>query len=1476
MQGLRWCTVILVAFFILPSLWAGDGAKARANLVRNSSMEAGSGNAVADWRFWGWAPEGVARTARGEWDRTVARTGSASLKIINGGERDVGTWTNRQGKGFIPVKPGAVYTVSAYLLVESLESPVSTHFRAGFCSIGAEGEVAYFPAQTRKQIDPRDERFTEAGVWKQLAVAARAPTGATHVAMDIDLVGKGVAWVDDAAVTEGYDASAFGGKTPEPRIAVSRGPDLDPASAEAPLAVTFQVSNPGVERQLVLRCEVIDYWFRPSVFERTLRLAAADMREVTIAFDAATCARLFAMRANVGASLFKVTASLASGGQQVADTVRMFRFQNRVKEYGTLPPLPPQKEVIDDIFGEQTLVDVIRCYDPDDPHPYIEGGRGLGAKATGAVPNEAWKDIYRETSPAFTGVETILGKRFRVTHGWGWFAYKFNRTGLEPNRPYLVVLEYPEDVGRTYTIFNTGISCSLVGGYGFHTGRTLGDHWTRTLNSEYVDYPLSGDVRLWHSLFHLGAATWAPGDPWQASSMRGRSTDGFWFVVGGVGPSQDALAAGAAVSTIKLYEVADLSALFPRIVEPPLELGRREMFVTAESDGTTKYLAGKQRLDLWAKARLYDARFLGLSGISPNGKTDLQPLLDMERREQLGLKVFPRWMIEREVLGRIGVPPEALAKNVEGEDAGLGVAVALEQLPDILHPATLRGVLRLITEELAPQLGHPACAGLMLYKHYGAPIPVSFSAAALRLYESEEGVSIPGADSAARRAWLLANRKNEYYQWWYGKKRSFILAIRDHLRSLRPDLKLFYFPWHSDDDYPFSCGRLRYAGKPLMDKIYVPGTNILLVPSFTVPPDEWTAEEKRNPKLARRYYREAIAPELKGQVSIEDVLYGRYRDMTRFWGARRSGGLPHLVYPREMDLVAMLTEPGGIYANGVGYNPRLFRDDDAFVYWAPVRHRFTADNPALLELFRTGEGSAVAVHMPYNEETSHLNVPSIHGAHGVEHGGPSCMLEEVLAMVHSDPTHIMDSMWEPLKRGFPRYARAFAQAYRALPATPSAVLRGATTPPDEEIVVRSYETEYGQYLAVINRAFDLKPRQSTLAFKPAVRAVDRVLNLGTGAAVPFRQTEDGRIELELVLLPMSLTSLHVIDRRPGALARDVRITPPVFSPNGDGHHDAVTVTGRTVTQITDGRWAAAIHNAAGRLVRRFEGDVPELEFTWDGTANDGSRCPDGTYGIRCTAAACPGLEYRRQVSVDTTAPRARPVIAAPQLSVTVNNSVVTGTVAGLAAGEAVYLRQKGFPDRLLSVLPDDSFAAEVEALDLGDNVFSFIVRDRAGNAAPAPQLHVRFSLATDKPIGFDFGAGPIMAGFSAMRNDTSYSAERGYGWIKYGNVWKGDRGIGDHLIRDYCSGKEDREWAVHLPNGTYSVTIVMVDTRFDQFAPDIRLEGRLVAEHRSISKNVPLRLTVETEVSDGVLNCEFINPGHLPYFALNGIIIERK
>ena len=1459
-------TAILAAV-LFPSAETEGG-----NLAPNPSFEQGHAGKVAGWAFWGWAPPGANRTAKGVWADDLARTGSRSLKVVNAAVTDVGTWDNGHGGAPIPIEAGTTYTVSVHMRVESLANSLRTNFRFGFMRFDASGKPVYLKSDVTKF---GVGAIKTAGEWRKLVAVATAPAGATHLRMDFDLHGKGTAWFDDVAVKEGEDYSGIDPAQWPPKLAVTKFSDPSPASPETPLSVTVRVHAGLLPSDAVVECEVLDYWFRPSLISRPVSVPRLKTQDVEIELDTATRARLFKARHEAGANLFQVNAKLTSNGKVLTKAkARLFRFKNLLKEHALLPPLPERTEHIDVVFGEQKLIDEVRCYDPRDPHPYMEGGRGLSCKSTGGVPQTEWKDIYRETNPSFTSIQTIADRACRVTHGWGWFGYKLNREGLTPGGAYLVVIEYPEDKGRTYNIWNTGIACSMVGGYGFHTGKTLGDHWTRTLNAEYVDYPLSGAYRKWSSYFYLHEKTWAPGDPYRGSSARGNSRDGFWFIVGGVGPSMDALTEGAALRTIKLYEVAEPRSLCLDVEQPPRECGRREIFLTSESNGDLKF--DRPEHGTWARQRLHYARFLGATGIAPNRWGFEDELLAVNDQDGLGLKIVPRLMIEREVFGKTGVSEEARAVNARGEPAGLPYPWAIQQLPDILHPETARQVCALLSQCLGPNLRYPQLCGVMFYKHYGAPIQVSFSDYALARFEDETGVRLAGDHAQAKRNDVIQHHKVAYYGWWYAKKRLFLLSVRDMLRALRPDLKLFYFPWHSDDDYPFSCGRLRYSGQPMDDKVYVPGTNILLVPSFTVPPEEWSEEQKKRPALARNYYRERISPALANRLSTEDLLYGRHRDMKELWGAARSGELPHLRYPEEMDLVSMFTEPGSVYASGVGCNPRLYRRDDGIVYWAPVHYKYTADNTEFLDLFRTGEGVAVANHFPYNEETGHANTYSLHCALGVEHAGPFCMMEEVLAMANVDPAYVMMSMWEPLKRGFPKYAREFAAAYRALPTVPSQVLDGAVEPGDRDIVVRSYATDYGTYFAVINSAFDLATKKIAVTVDPGFQHISSVRDLVTDGTIAFERVQGGNVRLALVMRPMELKSLRMVPRTPPVALRNVALSRLAFSPNGDGRGDTVTVTATTVMQVTGGDWSAEIRTAQGQVVRRYGDKLPNVRFTWDGRSGTGGKCSDGEYSVVLEASQYPGRGISKTIILDTAPPTSVPVEVGGPADLSVNWYTLRGTV-GAGTGKVTLSVWPGDQAEMRTPLMlDGTFEVNLEGLSIGENRVELHLEDEAGNRAVARTLRLDFALPRSRPISFDFGAGPIMDGFSAIRNETRYTDRRGYGWIKYDNTWKGDRGKGDDLLRDYCSGKEDREWAVRLPNGSYRVTVAMVDTCFDHYSPDIYVEGQKHVTHRRIPKNQPFRPAFEVTLRDGVMNFVLDNPGHLPYFALNGIVIEPR
>ena len=132
------------------------------------------------------------------------------------------------------------------------------------------------------------------------------------------------------------------------------------------------------------------------------------------------------------------------------------------------------------------------------------------------------------------------------------------------------------------------------------------------------------------------------------------------------------------------------------------------------------------------------------------------------------------------------------------------------------------------------------------------------------------------------------------------------------------------------------------------------------------------------------------------------------------------------------------------------------------------------------------------------------------------------MTEEICAVASADPVALGVRMGS-VNRGFPEYARRFAAAYRALPALPSVVVKGAF--PDADVVVRRIATKHGDYYALADRRLSLDDRAGTLRL-PTERPVARVVDLTTGKELPFR-AEKGAVTLQWTSPAMSLSALRV-------------------------------------------------------------------------------------------------------------------------------------------------------------------------------------------------------------------------------------------------------------------------------------------------------------------------------------------------------------
>ena len=144
---------------------------------------------------------------------------------------------------------------------------------------------------------------------------------------------------------------------------------------------------------------------------------------------------------------------------------------------------------------------------------------------------------------------------------------------------------------------------------------------------------------------------------------------------------------------------------------------------------------------------------------------------------------------------------------------------------------------------------------------------------------------------------------------------------------------------------------------------------------------------------------------------------------------------------------------------------------------------------------------------------------------------------------------------------------------------------------------------------------------------------DQVVRRYTGGArIPPEVTFDGRDDAGRNLpegtYRARLDLVYTNGNRPHAEPPDlvIDLTPPaatikagltVFSPDGDGNKDSVTVFHESYDEAV---WTATIQDASGAVIRtRTWYGTPEDSYTWDGRRADGRPAADGTY--RYTLAA---------------------------------------------------------------------------------------------------------------------------------------------------------------------------------------------------------------------------------------------------------------
>ncbi len=710
-------------------------------------------------------------------------------------------------------------------------------------------------------------------------------------------------------------------------------------------------------------------------------------------------------------------------------------------------------------FGELTLVDEIDC----------------GATAP--------SHDFREDPPGVSEVRPILGRACRVLRPLpdqaGYIAYRVGRFKLlQPGVTYLLVIDFPEDAPRHWIVIHGGCETRT----GFHTGPTLPD----ALHAKYVDslpesvrFPLSAEYRQWKMLFRLHDRFPEWGTPRGESPRPLLPEDGFPLIIGQFSAPNVPLSAGAAVSRIRLFEVPDEAGLECSLRLPPDPLPRRHIFWREEmADGVIASRVEENRglrdpLD-WYRFKLSTMKFLGISTYckdllefgacqgwdpTPYGGNrwvhfdsfhkDLWNQI-VEMMEQAGKEVLPYYEYAGSK-GDQGLGYQRRAKPLTRDDAYTHISWVESANADLTDPETWEDFRKMLQLTVIRPSDKARFIGVWLRSR--GQLPIGFGDATRRRFAQDTGRSVaPPREELRNNTALL----NEYYDWWFGKRREFLIRVRDYLRANNAlqDAVVLYTSIIAESGPSF----------PTWDKILV-----------TDDPKTW-----------------------------EEIFQSPLHAQDKKWNILS----PSEVVARGLYLKALLSPP----LNWGGWewhhahpapDPQRYTTTQGVLMTHAFNRFYTALSEQTFDRFRGPSGLAIVRHYPLNEDMMFdpQDKPKLdYFTADIEHAGPFCMAEEALAVANGDPWYIGYLTGSSLARGFPETVRAFHQAFLSLPAMPSELVSGLTS--DREIVVRRILAgNFGTYYALVNTSFSTK-RGVTVRF-PEGNYEDAV------SGKPFQATSAG-------------------------------------------------------------------------------------------------------------------------------------------------------------------------------------------------------------------------------------------------------------------------------------------------------------------------------------------------------------------------------
>ncbi|MEI6502669.1 MAG: hypothetical protein WCP21_16795, partial [Armatimonadota bacterium] len=602
---------------------------------------------------------------------------------------------------------------------------------------------------------------------------------------------------------------------------------------------------------------------------------------------------------------------------------------------------------------------------------------------------------------------------------------------------YVLAVDYPEDCARSVFIENRGCESNL----GFATGAAVGDVLKGryvNLNPESVRYPLSGQCETWRTFFTLHDRFPDLQQPRGEGPRPMLPADGFWVIFSQSKGTNHLGSAGAAVARIRLYAVPDPDRFVLKLRFPPGGLPRRHLFWREEmSDGVVQSRDPSKRgltNDLtWFENRARLMRFLGfntfcqdLLEFGHNQGWDSEPyggskwvnqspypqrwsqILGMLRQKGFDLDVLPYY----EYAGSIGAESLGIQRRCRPlAKAGPYTHVTWTEgaNADVTDPETLEDLKKVLELTIVRERDKAHFLGAWL-RTRPSEMPISFADSALIRFAVQANNR-----QIATREDLQADPalRQRYYDWWYGKRRDFLAAIRDYLRAQGVPEAVVLLTTEASE-----------GGPPL------PGQQLV-----TDDPPTWQAA-------------------LQGQEDLKSLTVTPLNDLLHSGAYLKTVLAPPFTWG-EWEWQHSLPPA----------DPQRYQQEPGLLLTYPFNRLYTASGPTAFDTFRTPAGLAVIHHYALNE--NEIDDKTGYFVCDVERAGPYCLLAEARAMAYGNPTYLGFLSSNAFNRGFPQYVRAFTANFLALPALPGKLLTDAAT--DPEVIVREIPTEgQGTYLAIVN------------------------------------------------------------------------------------------------------------------------------------------------------------------------------------------------------------------------------------------------------------------------------------------------------------------------------------------------------------------------------------------------------------------------